>query len=386
MATIDKGFKALTLDDILPLIDERKLVEHKGAFDVDRAVRFAFLLKNLDKDVFDGFSEAGMYPLFSNLVMLVAHHVRQVVESDGAGSRSKGNRRRKEVLAVIAPNLILPFDDDKSGIDHRYDYYPPEDEEYSDSGVDIIGALALCKPSFSIGPQGDHAYGDTFSIVKIRRWSTGARKAYIAIAEHTRQLYATQKNRHYAWGLTLCGTEVRVLLFHHDGIRASPVIDISRPGGIRRLVTVLVHWSFCSPERLGYDPSIIWNKEINNWEILCANGDDPYNPTPYVIMRTLYGASTLFGRHTRCFLVRRKDGGNNNRETVLKSSLSLPFDRMNATDSYAVVSNEMDILRHIARVLDSRNQNYIFPRVVSGSDVRLLKGDEYVVDDNADLR
>ncbi|KAJ2560017.1 hypothetical protein EV175_000018 [Coemansia sp. RSA 1933] len=198
-------------------------------------------------------------------------------------------------------------------------------------------------------------------------------------------MYAAQIERRYAWGLTLCGTEVRVLLFHHDGIRASPVIDISELDGIKKLVTVLVHWSFCSPERLGYDPSITWSEETNNREILCANHKDPYIPTPYVITRILHGTSILFGRYTRCFLVRRKDGGDINRETVLKSSWSLPFNSMYATYSYAEVSNEMNILRHITRVLDSQNQNYIFPWVVSGGEVRFQRGDEYVADDTTQI-
>ncbi|KAJ2535868.1 hypothetical protein EV175_006865, partial [Coemansia sp. RSA 1933] len=237
---------------------------------------------------YDCVTEADMYPLFSNFVMLAAYHVRLSVGSDGAASRSKGKGKDKDDSVISMPNLILPFDDDKSGIDLRYGYYPADAEEIDENGVDIIGALALRKPSSSIGPQSDHAYGDTFSIVKARRWSTGARKAYMAIAEHTQQIYAAQMERRYAWGLTLCGTEARIILFHHDGIRVSPVIDISELDGIRRLVTVLVHWSFCSPERLGYDPSITWNEEARNWEILCANSEGSYNPTPYVITRTLH--------------------------------------------------------------------------------------------------
>ncbi|KAJ2547233.1 hypothetical protein EV175_005302, partial [Coemansia sp. RSA 1933] len=330
-------------------------------------------------------SEADMYPLFSNLVMLVAHHAKQAVEAHSAGGSSKPKVTHKEGSMPVTPGLVLPLNDDKSGIGNRYRYYSRDNEEIDENGVNIIGALTLRRLSSSIGPQGRQKYSNIFSVVKMRRWSTGSSNSYVAIAKHTQRVYAAQIERRYAWGLTLCGTEARIILFHHDGVRVSPVIDISELDGIKMLVTILVHWSFCSPERLGYDPSIAWNEETSNWEILCANSEGSYNPTPYVITRTLYGASTLFGRHTRCFLVRRKDGGNNNRETVLKSSWSLPFDRTNVTDSYAVVSNEMDILRHIARVLGSRNQNYIFPQVVLGGEVRLLKGDEYVTDDTTQI-
>ncbi|KAJ2547324.1 hypothetical protein EV175_005266 [Coemansia sp. RSA 1933] len=284
-----------------------------------------------------------------------------------------GNRRRAGEESPADANILLP--------NGKWDIKPLG----ADDDHIIDGALAPYELSSPVRPKGRPDYSKTAMIIEVKRHRREHIGAYAQAIAYARQLYATQINRNYTWALTMCGTEVRVLLLHHDGIRSSPVIDISEVNGIRRLVTVLVHWSFCSPERLGYDPSITWNEETRNWEILCANGNDPYNPTPYVITRTLYHASALFGRHTRCFLVRRKDGGNNNRETVLKSSWSLPIDMRKGKSVPTVISNEMDILGRISRVLGSRNQNYIFPRVVSGGEVRLLKGDEYVADDTTQI-
>ncbi|KAJ2556096.1 hypothetical protein EV175_002118 [Coemansia sp. RSA 1933] len=79
------------------------------------------------------------------------------------------------------------------------------------------------------------------------------------------------------------------------------------------------------------------------------------------------------------------DGGDNNRETAIKSTCSLPFNSTYAVYSYAVISNEMDILGHIARVSDSLDQNHIFPRIVSGGEVRFQRGDEYVADDTTQI-
>ncbi|KAJ2535988.1 hypothetical protein EV175_006852, partial [Coemansia sp. RSA 1933] len=45
----------------------------------------------------------------------------------------------------------------------------------------------------------------------------------------------------------------------------------------------------------------------------------------------------------------------------------------------------MDILCHIAMVLDSLDQDHIFPWVVSGGEVRFLKDGEYVADDTTQI-
>ncbi|KAJ2560016.1 hypothetical protein EV175_000017 [Coemansia sp. RSA 1933] len=154
MKTIEHGFKEPAQKAICPTLTNRMLIKYRDSFDVNNAIDAVFRLSRLNEEKFKNVSEADMYPLFSNLVMLVAYHAKQVVEGHSAGGSFKPKVTYKEGSMSVTPDLVLPLNDDKSGIGNRHRYYSRDDEEIDENGVNIIGTLTLRRLSSSIGPQG----------------------------------------------------------------------------------------------------------------------------------------------------------------------------------------------------------------------------------------
>ncbi|KAJ2389212.1 hypothetical protein GGI23_005885, partial [Coemansia sp. RSA 2559] len=161
-----------------------------------------------------------MYPLFRDFVMLVAHKIKACTECYNCESGTE-----------VSPYLILSSD----GSDNK-----PLDD---DDSTKIDGALALSK--------------QLTEIEELKQLKNEQCNVYVQLIKYTRNIYTMQDHRHFVWGLMMCGTVVRCYLFHHDGIRATSDIDISDMDSLKRLVTLFVHWSFCSTDHLGYDMSMM---------------------------------------------------------------------------------------------------------------------------------
>ncbi|KAJ2537745.1 hypothetical protein EV175_006629, partial [Coemansia sp. RSA 1933] len=216
--------------------------ESEGSFDLDRAIQSTRRLRSL-KPMPENVKEGNMYPLIKDFIMLVAHHVRDKANShnDAVAHRANGARTRamsKTTPGILNPHVILPYE--------KADYKP----EGGDDGRKIDVALGLFNLSNAIKQQKHPKYKDMFAIIEAKRDENDSRSAYVQLIDYTRNIYANQDRRRYAWGMTLCGTQVRCCLFHHDGIRASSAMDLSTLNGLKKFVMLLVHWSFCGSERL----------------------------------------------------------------------------------------------------------------------------------------
>ncbi|KAJ2085232.1 hypothetical protein IW138_006439 [Coemansia sp. RSA 986] len=370
LTTINNGFSALSRKSLDAVIGKDELKKYGDSFDLDRAVESTFRLSKLNEELFRGVSEADMYPLFRDFVMLVAHHVKAGAERFIAERSVKPKGKRKKISGAIEPVLILPY--------NGGDFKP----EGSDDRTKIDGALALCELPSPIEPQGSPNYKDIFAIGELKRWERDSLQAFTQLAEYTRNIYANQDHRRFAWGLTMCGTKVRGCLFHHDGVRATSTMDFASHGGREKLVTLLVHWSFCSFTRLGYDTNMTRLREENAWEIRCPNHDNDGKRnsfTSYVTTRTIVNASSLFGRHTRCYIARRKDD-TSGMEVVLKDSWSLPRD-LKKQSAISTVPNEARNLQLIKEKFAGENLNFSYPQVVTSSRAKLSVGGKYIIDD-----
>ncbi|KAJ2089061.1 hypothetical protein IW140_005090 [Coemansia sp. RSA 1813] len=370
LTTISNGFSALSGKNLDAFISMDRLAKHGNSFDLDGAVESTFCLSKLNEELFRGVREADMYPLFRDFVMLVAHHVKSGAESFIAQRSVRSKGKPKKVPTAIVPSLILPY----NGADFK--------PEGSDDRTKIDGALALCELASPIEPQGSPNYKDMFAIDELKRQEKESLNASTQLVDYTRNIYANQDHRRFAWGLTMCGTKVRSYLFHHDGIRATSEMDFASPGGRERLVTLLVHWSFCGFHRLGYDTSMTRLKKTNGWEIRCPNHDDHDKRnsfTLYVTTGTILNASALFGRHTRCYTAKRKDG-RSDVEVVLKDSWSLPRDLIKQ-DASSAVPNEARNLRLIKENFSGEDLSFSYPQVVASGRVKLLVDGKYVTDD-----
>ncbi|KAJ2037961.1 hypothetical protein H4S03_002636 [Coemansia sp. S3946] len=69
-------------------------------------------------------------------------------------------------------------------------------------------------------------------------------------------LYFNQHNRRFAWGLTASNRTIRSYVFGPDNIWQSTEMDITSAEGRQVLISLLVDWSLCSVDSLGFDPSI----------------------------------------------------------------------------------------------------------------------------------
>ncbi|KAJ2686518.1 hypothetical protein GGH99_003464, partial [Coemansia sp. RSA 1285] len=368
-------------------LDRSGTVESGGSFDLDRAIQSTHQLRSL-KAMPGNVKEASMYPLIKEFIMLVAHHVRDKANShnyavahraNGSGARTRA-MNRTTTLGTLNPHIILPYE--------KADYKP----EGGDDSRKVDVALGLFNLSNTIKQQKYPKYKDMFAIIEAKRDENDFCSAYVQLIDYTRNIYANQDRRRYAWGLTMCGTLVRCCLFHHDGIRASSAMDISTPNGLKKFVTLLVHWSFCGSERLGYDPTMAWNRKTHKLEITCTSQDDKNNgrgrsseAVTYEVIKPIMSASALFGRHTRCYLARRK-GGRGKNKVVLKDSWSLPRDlAINGTFSSDLMDEERSYiaadapdearnLRLISEKLAGMELDFLYPKAESSGDVILSEG------------
>ncbi|KAJ2011721.1 hypothetical protein GGI06_004421 [Coemansia sp. S85] len=130
------------------------------------------------------------------------------------------------------------------------------------------------------------------------------------MAAKTKELFFNQHNRRFAWGLTASSCTIRAYVFGKDDIWASAKMDIASTEGRLAFISLLVDWSLCPVDRLGFDPSIRY--------VLDGDSGRPYleidvhkmnESTGQMEKRTYYSqrcvgaADRLTGRHARYFAV-----------------------------------------------------------------------------------
>ncbi|KAJ2372753.1 hypothetical protein H4S02_009094, partial [Coemansia sp. RSA 2611] len=179
--------------------------------------------------------------------------------------------------------------------------------------------------------------------IGVKRFPSEQNRAYWQLAQRTHTLHSTQLNRRFAWGLTVCGTHVRACLFGNDDILASEVMDVATESGRKQLVVLLVNWAMCESQRLGYDPTIRYNRETGQWEIDVWD-DESRETHTYIHERTLFDTSSQFGRRTRCFIASARE--NSDEQPAQKVLIKDAWAPAEFPDS-EVVRDELSNLRTI---------------------------------------
>ncbi|KAJ2807796.1 hypothetical protein H4R20_001131 [Coemansia guatemalensis] len=177
-------------------------------------------------------------------------------------------------------------------------------------------------------------YRDMLAVIEVKRSQADQDSAFHQLFMYTRNIYANQFNRRFTWGLTVCGTFVCACLFLHDKIHASVAMDISTPAGRKDFLSLLVNWSICEEERLGYDPTIRYDKLGRCWEIDAFDKDSRSAKT-YICDSIIQDACSVFGRHTRCFTARLKQD-----QLADDDSTSPRVDRVLIKDAWAHVAKD----------------------------------------------
>ncbi|KAJ2548788.1 hypothetical protein IWW35_004036, partial [Coemansia sp. RSA 1878] len=216
-------------------------------------------------------------------------------------------------------------------------------------------------------------------IVSVKQFAHEQHKAYRYLVHRTRNLYATQPNRQFAWGLTVCGTIVRACLFVYDKVLSSKDINVSTHDGRSVFVKLLVSWSMCKNRQLGYDPTIRYS-DLKNWEIDVYDSETQMTRL-YVCESIRCNPHSTFGRHTRCFVAYEKpaDSMSANNEDMPKVLIKDAWAQTLGPDGH--VCDEVAYLREIRNTLaDDHTLDNMYPRLHAGGVVQ-IKCSDGVVDD-----
>ncbi|KAJ2052527.1 hypothetical protein H4S04_001274 [Coemansia sp. S16] len=181
-------------------------------------------------------------PSFEAFLLFVAHYVKTYVEHDRSVGKSMSEDCR----------LILPvIDEDMDG----------EWTEFN--SADYVSLTALSRIACGMFPissreerQVASTYHNIVAEVEIATDSDGLDGAVQGLAESTRVLFSNQLNRRFAWGLTASNRTIHSYVFGPDDIWQSTEMDITSAKGRQAFISLLVSWSLCPIDSLGFDPSI----------------------------------------------------------------------------------------------------------------------------------
>ncbi|KAJ2776091.1 hypothetical protein H4R18_005854 [Coemansia javaensis] len=251
-----------------------------------------------------------MYAWLKGLVLFVAHHVKHCLDDAGMGqlllpcrqtdTRPAGSDdwTRFDVGLVVRP-IARSVCVTESKADYREVAMIAEAKARRDGR-----AAAPELDDHLAAPELDHH-------LAAPKLDAATYNAFVQLFMYTRQVYASQIQRRYVWGLTLCGAEVRACIFTSCGALASRAMNLRTPEGRARFVRLVVDWSTCAEHQLGMDPTIKWVGDKDCWRIevprlLPGSGGSnssggTYETVPYYFEGTNVAAERLFGRHTRCF-------------------------------------------------------------------------------------
>ncbi|KAJ2880078.1 hypothetical protein H4R27_004940, partial [Coemansia aciculifera] len=128
------------------------------------------------------------------------------------------------------------------------------------------------------------------------------------LATVAKALFVGQHNRRFAWGLTTSWRAINSYVFGPDDIWLSTEMDITSAEGRLAFISLLVDWSLCSVDRLGFDPTIRYvvdgsvgdpYLEINVHEMDKSTGQ--MEKRTYYSRQCVGAADRLFGCHARHF-------------------------------------------------------------------------------------
>ncbi|EJD02665.1 uncharacterized protein FOMMEDRAFT_167853 [Fomitiporia mediterranea MF3/22] len=140
----------------------------------------------------------------------------------------------------------------------------------------------------------DAMWCDIKTLLEIRRSRSEEAQegAYQELVRCARMVFASQVNRRFVMGATVCGDIMTFFIFDRSGYLVSEAFDMNE--NVERVVRVVCGMLFVDEVRLGYDPTIFRDKEgrivvkIQGEECMCAA--DP-----------MYVEKSVRGRGTACF-------------------------------------------------------------------------------------
>ncbi|KAJ1680396.1 Pre-mRNA-splicing factor 38A [Spiromyces aspiralis] len=295
--------------------------------------------------------ERAMYPCIIAFINFVAKKVQD--------PHPTANRRNRKSSPRLPPRLICAC--------KNADVKP----KGSDGGTRIdIGLVEVSPRATLVDLDKPPSYYELFAVLEAKGSVSEENRAFEQLLVYTRQVYALQHDRRFAWGVAVCGSSVRVcLLGPNEAVFASKVMDVATKPGREAFVEFLVNCSFCDTDQLGLDPTMTYLEDIECWKIECpTDGEKGKEKGPKYVYsdKVIMVADRLFGRHTRCFLGSLDmpaEGSKLKHDVVVKDSWS------HAVGKHR---DEVKLLRKISAGLGhKKNIDFEYPRLLCGGRVKV---------------
>ncbi|KAJ2161720.1 hypothetical protein GGF46_001224 [Coemansia sp. RSA 552] len=188
-------------------------------------------------------------------------------------------------------------------------------------------------------------------------------------------IYQRQYNRRHAWGLAICGAHIYICWKLNDSTVVSPVLDMAIQEDRNALVRLLVDWSLCPLEHLGFDPEVrvsySYRQRMARGDVSLAN-DIPYETmfcdsrsgwtVNCVTTQTISTANSAFGAHP-CVCVNQVEVpnslGGGHRLALIKDVWPLA-----QTPPGPDPQGEIATLDQIHQQLGQKEPAYLYPKVI----------------------
>ncbi|KAJ2162777.1 hypothetical protein GGF46_000338 [Coemansia sp. RSA 552] len=314
-----------------------KLPEGVGQLAADAA-----LLKEAGDDIAD---TCFLYESFASLVRLVGILLRAHIGDNGA------------------ERLVLPT--------NVINFMPRDGLSNAQKAV----ALVMADAQADIECVDARTYANILCAVTARLVRAEDSEALEELAACLDCIYQRQHNRQHAWGLAICGAHIYICWKLNDSTVVSPVLDMEIQEDRKALVRLLVDWSLCPLEHLGFDPEVCVS---NNYRQRMARGDVsladdiPYKTVFHdsrsgwtvncVTTQTISTANSAFGAHP-CVCVNQVEVpnslGGGHRLALIKDVWPLA-----QTPPGPDPQGEIATLDQIHQQLGQKEPAYLYPKVI----------------------
>ncbi|KAJ2251561.1 hypothetical protein GGI13_003778 [Coemansia sp. RSA 455] len=309
-------------------------------------------------------------PLFESFMLFIAHQIKE-------------HFRRHGYIGFLKPEncrLILPINNDMEV--ERTDF---DSADYVNPADFVSVECGMFPVRNSVKKQTTPAPHLIFADSEIAGHPDDYTKAELRLATQTKALFFNQHNRRFAWGLTVSGRTIHAYVFGPDDIWASTAMDIYSEKGRRALISLLVDWSLCPVDRLGFDPSIRYfvdrgsggpYLEIDVHEMDESTGK--VEPRTYYSQRCLGATDRLFGCHARYF------AASTSPESMDKPAFLIKDVWMTTGSGPAGDTRESLVLNVLHSEFDKSNEfSDSFVQLISAGPVYISRGNTVVADSTA---
>ncbi|KAJ2557445.1 hypothetical protein GGH12_006175 [Coemansia sp. RSA 1822] len=305
--------------------------------------------------------ESVLYSAHAGLLRFVAYRLEQL-------SKDVGDSR----FGRLPVRFILPFLSNLK-------------PDRADEDIRVDCPLRACQDTSTAEKGVRPDYKDILLMAE-SKWSVHEQNtAYDQVIRYTRQMYACQPNRRFAWGVTMCRTLIRVVLLTNDYLISSEDMDNIDLAGRTAYISFIVSLCYCTDYELGYDPTVVWNADKKYWVIKCPDStaakDGEMRVVNYYALKPIFEAERLFGRHTRGFAASLDPNLVDEPDTFIKDSW--PYE---SSDSQHTSRNELDILRDIEELIGEDMMDELgIIRATNGGTVSFNKAGNLVNDDTSNI-